>query len=90
LEISLPHCGSQITFCGKIFIKKFYGNIFNKKKFLWQYFQKKNFYENIFKKKSSKIIEEEFLIFFRKKIFLRRLRTLRRDFQALFLTEGHP
>jgi hypothetical protein len=36
-----------------------------------------------FQKKSFKIVAEEFLKSFRKKIFLRRLPTLRIDFQAL-------
>jgi hypothetical protein len=52
----------------------------SKKIFLCNNFQKKN---KIFKKKRFKIIAQEFLKSFRKKIFLRRLRTLGRDFQAL-------
>jgi hypothetical protein len=43
----------------------------------------------IFKKnKSSKILAEEFLKSFRKKNFLQRLRTLRRDFQALVINKA--
>jgi hypothetical protein len=42
----------------------------------------KIFFINCFKK-SFNILEEQFLKTFRKKIFLRRLQTLWRDFQAL-------
>jgi hypothetical protein len=45
--------------------------------------KKKKFSKKMESKKRYKILAEEFLKSFRKKIFLRRLRTLRRDFKAL-------